>query len=140
MKKIVIIFFICMTTCFLNIGNLNALQLHNTNFSEKYKTIKPRAMETYTITHDMGLGSGDGGYITWKATITYDPSQSRMILSNMTVTTHFSYMTPTWSLSSFSCKPDIGANVLHDDYVVISYKIHTVGSVYINGDFNFQLY
>lgn len=56
----------------------------------------------------------------------------------MNYVTHFSYRTPTWSLSSYSTTSKVGG-LITGDYIIINYQVHTVGNVYIQDSFNFRV-
>lgn len=56
----------------------------------------------------------------------------------MAATPHFTGVYG-WKSVSYSCNPDIDQGITNVDYIKISYRIKTVGTVYINGTFNFQV-
>lgn len=106
----------------------NVRDVETISYIQKIKKnqVMPKAMEILTVTHEMGIPNGDGGTITWKATINYNPSTSRFTLVKMEATPNFSSATPGLILSGVRCSPSSG-NRITGSYVTVYF---TVGSLF----------
>ena len=130
--KTIISISLCFSIGVLNFCSVKALD-NKTN-----QSVEPRGMDVFTVAHDRGIPNGSSGSISWTATITYNSTSRTYTLTKMSYVTHFSYSTPTWSLSSYSTTPKVGG-LITGDYIIIDYQVHTVGNVYIQDSFNFRV-